>query len=264
MELIAPIKLIAKEKYKPIVTHNLKSLFSQVNFGKSGYKVKNFSYESPKEKDLKIMKDGESTVAFTYWDKEKNMQNIYLSDNYFKLSDNERISYLFHEICHYHTYSFNEECVKIKNKCKEVGGRIPERHYLELLKSFNENFADKQMIKTNLELYRTKLNSGRKADSEYVSKVKNDYNIYRHLIDISRIIKLIGNNTGLLNELKKIKNLSQQFQDKLEKAFDPRMYKFYIEYKDKFLISYELGDAEKTILLFEDFINELKKSRPSS
>ena len=103
--LIKPIKLISKDGYESIVGSDLKILFSKVNFGQASYKFYDFEYVSPENKDLKIIEEGKSMVAMAYWKKKEGINKIYFSDDYFKLSDEERLSYFFHEICHYHTYS---------------------------------------------------------------------------------------------------------------------------------------------------------------
>lgn len=268
MKLIKQIKLISQVENKDILLTDLKKVFEQVN--KSSYEIDDFEFNEPTEKDKKILEKSKSEVSFCVWTKSKSKNIIYFPNGYFELEEASRISYFFHEICHFIVYSTIKESEKIiieRQKIDEEyrkldfpSGELVTKHtHSYLLAFFNEQLTDRLIIKLKSELFIIKLRTTIKTYSGRVDSINNLYGLYQHIIDIIRSIELIKYKTEYTKELESLQKLSDVYIKKLKEECEEERFNIYMEYNKKLINSYESEDASLTIKTFNELISKLIK-----
>ncbi|MBS3103018.1 hypothetical protein J4458_06275 [Candidatus Woesearchaeota archaeon] len=269
MSLIKSIKIISTKEHKDVLMEDLDIVFESVNFAESDYKLSDFESAEASADDKKIIEKYNSMVALTVWDKLKDIKNIYFTDEYFSLDEDERVSYFFHEICHFIVYSKNNESEKIlaerqkiDKNCRDSNfssGEILAKHtHCYLLTLFNEQLTDKLMIKLKPELFIKKLKSSIKSHYESIESTTNLYDLYNQLIDVMRSTELIKDNENFSEELKKLQQAKETTTKKLkEECDDGNRFNVYMEFKEKLLVSYKSENALSTIETFNQLISKL-------
>lgn len=275
IELISPIELISTLKSKEILLNDLKKLLELIN-SNDFYFIEHFKFKNPLGDDEKIIKKYDSMVALAVWKESENINKIYFTDKYFNLGEKQRISYLFHEICHFLQYSLIKECKEIllerekidslyqeesKNQNGIVSSQIliQKNGYAYMLTLFNEQLADRLMLSISSDLFKTKLNSNLNSTYEKIQSAHYLWHTYILLLDIKRSINILKNKQEYKDEIQKLEKLSRFAGKKLKEDSDFNRYTIFIEYENKFLDSYDLGYAKNTIKVFNEFIDKLTK-----
>ncbi len=257
-----------------ILEKDLQELFKNIDFGKDSYELKEFYFETAIAEDKKIIKQFEESIASVVWDKPSGKGTIFFEEKYFKLDSNARLAYLFHEICHLHTYSFENNCETIiderqtildryfdeakRNRIVSTQELIAKNKYSYILTLFNENLADKLMIKLNSSLLKTKIKS---STESYKSRLNNGFPYHNTpfiiMIDTKRTIELIKENEKYKEQLEALEELHKLYFDFLKGECDKNLFKLFVEYENSFLNLILSEDCQKFVETFEQFISRL-------
>ncbi len=260
--VISPVSLVCNEKDKEVALSDLKEIIK--HFPSTSYQFHYFQWQLPEGDNKKLMKRDEMAVIAVL-----KTKSVVFTDCYFGMPKNDRIAYLFHEVCHFHTYSSVSDSMRIWQELENNRAEYwPNRHnpskeqcakesYGYCLTMFNEQLADKAMLEYCPDLLKIKMMEGANHYLENIKQEPDLQYMLQVLLDADRCIELVKDIPEFEENVKERHKLRNEIIKQLKADNDTELINLLIEYEGKMLEEIKKENAEEMISVFNEFISKV-------